>query len=321
MQDVRRNQQLFTQVFLNALMDAVSTIRRAAVKFAWKQYRYGQSAIPTMVPTFTNTSVPTQNISRKLQNSELQFYEEDTYKNRQLQTSSSSLEQCLLKYTKIVQVVAQITVPLPKSITPADYALILENLLQDSNYIKLINKWATYYDVPIYLNVSTKICGYVTLKLEPSILPTSLPSSNPSSNPTSEPTSEPTSSPAVAPSLLPTINPIEEPSLAPALLPTINPIEEPSLAPALLPTNNPIEQPSLAPALLPTNNPIVEPSLSPALPPTFAPSLHPDQVPTAEPSSVAPTSIKPSLIPSTSTPSFIPSSTAPTQGPTSVIGE
>jgi len=151
-QDVRRNQQLFRSVFLSALADMVSSIRRATVKVGFEAYRLGllvnSTAIPTMVPTFINTSIPTLNISiltddRRLQNSELKLYDEETYENRQLQTNSSSLQKCLLKYqVKIVEVVQQISVPLPFNVTPSDYVLILENLLSNEDYIKLINKWA-----------------------------------------------------------------------------------------------------------------------------------------------------------------------------------
>ncbi len=164
---------------------------------AFQQYRFDQISIPT----FINTLSPTQNISRRVQNSELTVYGEETNENRQLQTNSSSLEQCLLKYIEIVQVVTQIIVPLPKNATAADYALIIENLLQDSvsDYIKLINKYAKVYNVSMLsLDVSTKICGYVTLKSEPTILPTSLPSTTLPTNypfevPSLEPTAEPTS--------------------------------------------------------------------------------------------------------------------------------
>jgi hypothetical protein len=183
---------------------------------AFQQYRFDQISIPT----FINTSFPTQNISRRVQNSELTVYGGETNENRQLQTNSSSLEQCLLKYIKIVQVVTQIIVPLPKNATAADYALILENLLQDSEYIKLINKYSKVYNVSMLsLDVSTKICGYVTLKSEPTILPTALPSSI---------------APAVAPTLL-TNNTFEVPSLAPALPPTLEPTAEPtSVAPNIM---------------------------------------------------------------------------------------
>jgi len=165
-----------------------------------------------VIPTLINTSFPTQNISRRVQNSELTVYEDETSENRQLQTNSSSLEQCLLKYIKIVEVVTQIIIPLPKNATAADYALILENLLQDSvsDYIKLINKYAKVYNVSMLsLDASTNICGYVTLKSEPTILPTFLPSTTLSANnpfevPSLEPTAEPTSvAPTIKSSLIP----------------------------------------------------------------------------------------------------------------------
>ena len=214
---------------------------------AFQQYRFDQSAIPT----FINTSFPTQDISRRVQNSELTVYGEETNENRQLQTNSSTLEQCLLKYIKIVQVVTQIIVPLTKNATAADYALILENLLQDSvsDYIKLINKYAKVYNVSMLsLDASTKICGYVTLKSEPSILPTALSSSI---------------APAVAPTFLPSTtfpanNPFEVPSLAPALPPTLEPTAEPtSVAPTIKSSMTPsTTTPSLIPSsTTPTQGP------------------------------------------------------------------
>ena len=232
MQDVRGNQLSFRLVFVNALMEAVATICRANVICDFQQYSFDRNAIPT----FMNTSIPTQNISRRL----LTLYGEETNENRQLQTNSSSLEQCLLKYIKIIQVVTQITVPLPKNVTAADYALILENLLQDSEYIKLINKYAEVYDVPMLsLDVSTKICGYVTLISEPSILPSALPSSI-----------APAVAPSFLPSTFPTNNPFEVPSLAPALPPTLEPTAEPSsVAPTIKSTLTPsTSTPSLIPS-------------------------------------------------------------------------
>jgi hypothetical protein len=247
MEDVRRNQQLFNLVFLNSLREVLVSMQRANVDFSWRQYRYGQTTIPTMVPTYINTSIPTQNISRRLENSEFKLYEEETNENRQLQTNSSSLEQCLLKYIKIIQVVTQITVPLPKNVTAADYALILENLLQDSEYIKLINKYAEVYDVPMLsLDVSTKICGYVTLISEPSILPSALPSSI-----------APAVAPSFLPSTFPTNNPFEVPSFAPALPPTLEPTSEPtSVAPTIKSSLTPSTSiPSLIPSSTTTPTP------------------------------------------------------------------
>ena len=225
-QDVRKNQQLIP-VFWNAFIEAVVTICRA-----FQQYRFVQSAITT----FINTSSPTQNISRRVQNSELTVYGEETNENRQLQTNSSTLEQCLLKYIEIVEVVTQLIVPLPKNATAADYALILENLLQDSDYIKLINKYAKVYNVSMLsLDASTKICGYVTLKSEPSILPTALPSS-------------------IAPAVVQTFpanNPFEVPSLAPALPPTLEPTAEPtSVAPTI---KSPMTPSTTTPSLIPSS--------------------------------------------------------------------
>jgi len=243
MQDVRGNQLSFRLVFVNALMEAVATICRANVICGFQQYSFDQSAIST----FINTSIPTQNISRRLQNSDLTLYGEETNENRQLQTNSSSLEQCLLKYIKIIQVVTQITVPLPKNVTAADYALILENLLQDSEYIKLINKYAEVYDVPMLsLDVSTKICGYVTLISEPSILPSALPSSI-----------APAVAPSFLPSTFPTNNPFEVPSFAPALPPTLEPTAEPtSVAPTIKSSLTPSTSiPSLIPSSTTTPTP------------------------------------------------------------------
>ena len=244
MEDVRRNQQLFNLVFLNSLREALVSIQRATVDFAWRQYRYGQTTIPTMVPTFINTSIPTsiptQNISRRLENSEFKLYEEETNENRQLQISSSSLEQCLLQYTKIVQIVAQITVPLPVSVTSADFALILENLLEDLDYINLINKWAGIYN--LNMTISTKICGYVTLISEPSIVPTVLPSIAPAIAPTFLPsTTFPTNNPIALP---PTSEPTSEPT-------TPSTTSTPSLIPSFstTPTDPTTTNPTLAPIL------------------------------------------------------------------------
>ena len=238
MEDVRRNQQLFNLVFLNSLREALVSMQRASVDFAWRQYRDGQTTIPTMVPTFINTSIPTsiptQNISRRLENSE---FKEESNENRQLQISSSSLEQCLLTYTKIVQIVAQITVPLPMNVTAADFELILENLLQDLDYINLINKWAGIYN--LNMTISTKICGYVTLISEPSIVPTILPSIAPAvapTFPTNTPTSEPTTPSTSTPSLIPssTTPSTSTPSLIPSSTTPSDPTTiNPTLAPIL----------------------------------------------------------------------------------------
>ena len=247
MEDVRRNQQLFNLVFLNSLREVLVSMQRANVDFSWRQYRYGQTTIPTMVPTYINTSIPTsiptQNISRRLENSEFKLYEEETNENRQLQISSSSLEQCLLTYTKIVQIVAQITVPLPMNVTAADFELILENLLQDLDYINLINKWAGIYN--LNMTISTKICGYVTLISEPSIVPTILPSIAPAvaptflpstTFPTNTPTSEPTTPSTSTPSLIPssTTPSTSTPSLIPSSTTPSDPTTiNPTLAPIL----------------------------------------------------------------------------------------
>ena len=248
-------------------MDTVSSIRRATVKVGFEAYRLGSlvnsTAIPTMVPTFINTSNPTLNISistdeRRLQNSELKLYEEETNENRQLQTNSSSLQICLIKYVKIVQIVQQITVPLPNNVTSSDYVLILESLLSNQEYIKLINKWALYYGVPVSLNVSTSVCGYVTLKSEPSQLPTFGPSTDPSILPTSLPSTTPFIAPAVAPTFLPSAFPTDsptEPSTVPSIAPALPPTFTPSLSPTDAPTTAPKVSPTSAPSREPTPGP------------------------------------------------------------------
>lgn len=172
-------------------------IRRANVKISFQSHRYrlkNSSAIPTMVPTvipsFVNTSIPTQasmNISISptdlAHNSERKLNVEELNENRQLDTTSLSLQLCLLKYElkqiKIVKVIQQITVPLPYNVSSAEFSLLLESLLSNQNYIKSINDWARYYDVPIYLNVSTPMCGYATIISEQSKAPTIGPSSHP----------------------------------------------------------------------------------------------------------------------------------------------
>jgi len=144
-QDVRRNQQLYRRVYEEALRERVNTIRRARIRFSFNGLGMG----PTMAPTtFINTSMPTQNISistndnRRLQSSELKLYEEETNENRQLQTDSSRLEICLRKYSRVVQITEQIIVPVPNDTTPSDYRLILESLLNDTDYMRSIMRLA-----------------------------------------------------------------------------------------------------------------------------------------------------------------------------------
>jgi hypothetical protein len=261
------------------LVDTVSSIRRATVKVGFEAYRLGSlvnsTAIPTMVPTFINTSIPTLNISistdeRRLQNSELKLYEEEKNETRQLQTNSSSLQICLIKYVKIVQIVQQITVPLPNNVTSSDYVLILESLLSNQEYIKLINKWALYYGVPVSLNVSTSVCGYVTLKSEPSQLPTFGPSTDPSILPTSFPSTTPSIAPAVAPTFLPSAFPTDIPTAS--LCPSISPTEQPSTLPSIAPALPPTFTPSLSPTDAPTTAPKVSPTSAPSREPTPGPT-------------------------------------------------
>ena len=266
--------------------ESVATVRRATIKVSFQAYRLGllvnSTAIPTMVPTFINTSIPTLNISisddqRRLQNSEVKLYEEETIENRQLQTNSSSLQICLIKYqVKIVQVVQQITVPLPYNVTPSDYVLILENLLSNQEYVKSVNDLALYYGVPVYLNVSTIVCGYVTLKSEPSQLPTFVPSTDPS--------------------ILSTITP----SIAPAVAPTFIPSSAlpPTFTPSLSPTDALTSSPTTAPTPLGTTEPSIVP--------TAEPTAFPTDVPSASPSTVTPSSSVPSTVtPSSSVPSTV----------------
>jgi len=272
------------------MSERVNTMRRARIKFSFNGLGLG----PTMAPTFVNTSMPTQNVSistddnRRLQSSELKLYEEETNENRQLQTNSSRLEICLRKYSKIVQVTEQITVPVPYNITPSDYRLTLESLLSDSDYIQSINERANYYNLSIYYNVSTEVCGYVTLQSEPSQLPTLEPSTVPSTLPTSLPSIIPSIAPAVAPTFLPssfpTVNPTDKPTALPSLNPSISPTEQPStvpsIAPALPPTFTPSEVPSTFPSLVPSFLSSLVPSINPSELPSAAPTLIPSLAPT-----------------------------------------
>ena len=222
------------------MKERVNRMRRARLKFRFNAYRLGLG--PTMAPAFINTSMPTQNNSistddyRRLQSSELKLYEEETNENRQLQTNSSKLQICLSKYSLIVQVTVQITVPVPYNITPSDYRLMLESLLSNSDYMWSIMKWADYYNFPIYYNVSTEVCGYVTLQFEPSQLPTL----------------EPTFLPSIIPSIAPAVAPTFLPSSLPTDIPTDKPTALPSLNPSISPTEQLSTLPSIAPALPPS---------------------------------------------------------------------
>jgi hypothetical protein len=188
---------------LTVLGDAVASIRRATKKLSFEPhyniYYYNMVPVPVPVPTSSPST------GRRLQNSEPQLYDVETNDNRQLQTICPSVQECLTKYEndKIVKVVLQLTVPLPMDVSAEDYSKILLQLLSSQDYFKYLREWAHYYNLPMYYNINSTICGYTSIDKCDTVTPTALPSFNPSALVTALPSTIPSIAPAVAPTFLP----------------------------------------------------------------------------------------------------------------------
>jgi hypothetical protein len=192
---------------MGALAQAVDSIRRSTVKVSFEAF---------------NVSMM---VSRRLQNSELQLYNVERNENRQLQSISPSVEECLINYenVKIVKVVQEITVRLPMNMDAAHYSILLLNLSSDQNYFQNLRSFAAGYGLAMSYNITTTMCGSTSFDQCDTLAPSALPSFNPSSLPTALPSIIPSIASADAATFLPSTLPTDYLSVVPSLIPSFSP--------------------------------------------------------------------------------------------------